>query len=183
MFRILHLMLSWNKIYEVCNHISIQFCCVLLTISWWRSLSYRNQSNDLLSKSVNWFLCDRDLYHESFKTLPNIKSGTFLQPLHLFPSLYYVCNTTQSHSPDYVLQKQTFLKKMTKFKEKHLKWSPFFSNVANLKVLHGSRFPVNLKRIFSLQSRLLQNISMWLLVNKQTNKKIDIVFPILILYS
>ena len=28
------------------------------------SLSYRNQSIDLLCKSVNWFQCDRNLHHE-----------------------------------------------------------------------------------------------------------------------
>ena len=37
---------------------------MLLTLSWWRSLSYRNQSIDLQSKSVDWFLYDRDLRHE-----------------------------------------------------------------------------------------------------------------------
>ena len=29
--------------------------------SWWRSLSYRNQSIDLLCKSMDWFLYDRNL--------------------------------------------------------------------------------------------------------------------------
>ena len=31
-----------------------------LNLSWWRSLSYRNQSFDLLYKSMDWFLYDRD---------------------------------------------------------------------------------------------------------------------------
>ena len=35
-----------------------------LTLARWRSLSYRNQSIDLLRKSVDWFLHDRDLRHE-----------------------------------------------------------------------------------------------------------------------
>ena len=35
-----------------------------LTLSWWRSLSYRNQSTDLQSKSMDWFLYDRDICHE-----------------------------------------------------------------------------------------------------------------------
>ena len=35
-----------------------------LTLLWWRSLSYRNQSIDLESKSMDWFLPDRDLLHE-----------------------------------------------------------------------------------------------------------------------
>ena len=42
-----------------------------LTISWWRSLSYRNQSIDLLYKSMDWFLYDRDLRYEKVK-------GTFI---------------------------------------------------------------------------------------------------------
>ena len=35
-----------------------------LTLSWWRSLSYRIQSIDSQSKSMDWFLYDRDLRHE-----------------------------------------------------------------------------------------------------------------------
>ena len=35
-----------------------------LTLLWRRSLSYRNQSNDLLCKSMVWFLNDRHLCHE-----------------------------------------------------------------------------------------------------------------------
>ena len=40
-----------------------------LTLSWRRSLSYRNH---LLCKSVDWFLYDRDLCHErdNFDTIP-----------------------------------------------------------------------------------------------------------------
>ena len=34
-----------------------------LTLSWQRLLSYRNQSIDLPSKSMYWFLYDRDLCH------------------------------------------------------------------------------------------------------------------------
>ena len=36
----------------------------ILTISWWRCVLYRNQSIDLLSKLMEWFLYDRDLHHE-----------------------------------------------------------------------------------------------------------------------
>ena len=36
----------------------------LLTLWWWRSLSYRNQSIDLLCKSMDWFLYNRDFRHE-----------------------------------------------------------------------------------------------------------------------
>ena len=38
--------------------------CLKLILSWWRSLSYRSQSIDLLCKSMKWFLYDRDLHHE-----------------------------------------------------------------------------------------------------------------------
>ena len=37
---------------------------ISITLSWQRSLSYRNQSIDLLCKSIGWFLYDRDLRHE-----------------------------------------------------------------------------------------------------------------------
>ena len=39
----------------------------LLTLSWRRSLSYRNQSINLQRKSTDWFLYDRDLRHERVK--------------------------------------------------------------------------------------------------------------------
>ena len=40
-----------------------------LTLSWWRPLSYRNQSIDLFCKSMDWFLYDNGLRHERVKTL------------------------------------------------------------------------------------------------------------------
>ena len=39
----------------------------ILTLSWRRSLSYRNQFIDLLCKSMDWFLHDRNLRHERVK--------------------------------------------------------------------------------------------------------------------
>ena len=39
-----------------------------LTLSWRRPLSYRNQSIDLLGKSMDWFLYDNGLRHERVKT-------------------------------------------------------------------------------------------------------------------
>ena len=58
-----------------------------LTLSWRRSLSYRNQSIDLLSKSMEWFLNDRDICHERvinkekdiFTTLLRTYGDTFLR--------------------------------------------------------------------------------------------------------
>ena len=40
---------------------------LLLTLSWRRCLLYRNQSINLLCKSMDWFLYDRDLHHEKVK--------------------------------------------------------------------------------------------------------------------
>ena len=33
-------------------------------LSWWRSLSHKKQSINLQSKSVDWFLYDKELRHE-----------------------------------------------------------------------------------------------------------------------
>ena len=38
-----------------------------LTLSCWRPLSYRNQYNDLVRKSMDWFLYDNGLRHERVK--------------------------------------------------------------------------------------------------------------------
>ena len=39
----------------------------VLTLSWRRLLSYRNQSIDFQSKSLDWFLYDNGLHHEIVK--------------------------------------------------------------------------------------------------------------------
>ena len=44
-----------------------------LTLSWRRPLLYRNQSIDLLYKSIDWFLYDNGLRHE--RVIMNIKKG------------------------------------------------------------------------------------------------------------
>ena len=41
----------------------------ILTLSWQRPLSYRNQSIDLLRKSMDWFLYDNGLRHERVKSI------------------------------------------------------------------------------------------------------------------
>ena len=41
--------------------------CWPLTLSWRKPLSYRNQSINLLRKSMDWFLYDNGLRHERFK--------------------------------------------------------------------------------------------------------------------
>ena len=40
---------------------------VISTLSWRRSLSYRNQSIDLLTKSIDWFLYNNNFRHERIK--------------------------------------------------------------------------------------------------------------------
>ena len=49
-----------------------------LTLSWRRPLSYRNQSIDLKSKSMNWFLYDNSLCHERIKRFRIFLSRTTL---------------------------------------------------------------------------------------------------------
>ena len=53
-----------------------------LTLSWRRSLSYRNQSIDLRSKSMDWFLYNRDLRHESVKQLAS-PPVNFIKPFQV----------------------------------------------------------------------------------------------------
>ena len=54
-------LLYLNKAYITCSVI------FLLTHSWWRPLSCRNQSIDLRSRSMDWFLYDNGLRHERVK--------------------------------------------------------------------------------------------------------------------
>ena len=44
------------------------FLIILLTLSWRRPLSFRNQSIHLLRKSMEWFLYDNGLRHERVNT-------------------------------------------------------------------------------------------------------------------
>ena len=50
-------------------HLAWESATELLILSWQRSLSYRNQSINLLWKSMDWFLYDKDLRHERFKKI------------------------------------------------------------------------------------------------------------------
>ena len=65
--------LSFNKVTglrpSLCNLIFIIFSFIFIviyhsTLSWRRPLPYRNQSTDLLCKSMDWFLYDNGLSHE-----------------------------------------------------------------------------------------------------------------------
>ena len=70
---------TFFKSSSICLNVSIPLCALLsessyhplrllisasLTLSWRRPLSYRNQSIDLQSKSMAWFLYDNGLRHE-----------------------------------------------------------------------------------------------------------------------
>ena len=57
-------LINYVKIRSDMIHIECSLQNLQLTLSWPRSLSYRNKSIDLQSKSLNWFLYDRDLRHE-----------------------------------------------------------------------------------------------------------------------
>ena len=48
---------------------SIPLSNILLTLSWRKSFPYRNQSIDLLCKSMEWFLYDRDIVVDQAKKL------------------------------------------------------------------------------------------------------------------
>ena len=50
--------------------------CLCLTLSWRRPLSYRNQSTDLQSKAMDWFLYDNSFRHERV----NVKSEIWQRP-------------------------------------------------------------------------------------------------------
>ena len=51
------------------------------TLSWRRSILYRNQSIDLLCKLTDWFLYDRDYHHERVKHSSGILRMRILNPL------------------------------------------------------------------------------------------------------
>ena len=48
-------------------------CAICLTLCWRRPFSYRNQSIDLLRKSMGWFLCDNGLRHERVNDILHVK--------------------------------------------------------------------------------------------------------------
>ena len=52
---------------------------LLLTLSWRWSQSHKNQSTDLQSKSIDWFIYDKDLHHEKVKGRQNFCRQTNFQ--------------------------------------------------------------------------------------------------------
>ena len=90
-----------------------------LTLSWRRQLSYRNQSIDLRSKSMDWFLYDSGLRHERFNIWP-YKLQTF-QLIHST----FILITILGRSPQEVFLKIVVLERFTKFGGKHLYGNSF----------------------------------------------------------
>ena len=65
------------------NHfLTLTLLSLTLTLSWRRPLPYRNQSTDLLRKSMDWFLLDNGLRHERVKK--KRKKKILICKLHFF---------------------------------------------------------------------------------------------------
>ena len=58
-----------------------------LSLSWRRPLSYRNQSINLRSKSMYWFLYDNGLHHERVKGI--VGRGVWFPPLHIWSAPFW----------------------------------------------------------------------------------------------
>ena len=85
--RSVHRKKSWNHFFYFSHHFAIPRKCheclsfakivegsppnftSVLNLSWRRPLSYRNQSIDLLYKSMDWFLYDNGLRHERIRQI------------------------------------------------------------------------------------------------------------------
>ena len=89
--------------YKVCDHL-LTFCLqkriayFSLTISWRRPLSYRNQSIDFRSKSMDWFLYDNGLRHERVNTSLLMMTGAIKSSSAtlLYPSRVFIVNFKQT---------------------------------------------------------------------------------------
>ena len=63
-----------KKISHISYKLPLMFFIFSLTLSWRRPISYRNQSIDLRSKSMDWFLYDIGLRHERVNSVILIMS-------------------------------------------------------------------------------------------------------------
>ena len=65
------IVIAFGKLVKILENISARKS-IFLTLSGWRSLSYRNQCIDLQGKLMNCFLYDKNLRHERVnKTILN----------------------------------------------------------------------------------------------------------------
>ena len=65
------------------------------TLSWRRSISYRNQYIDLLHKSMDWFLYDKGFRHERIKKA--------------FKKIGFIWSTVNIHWPDCGAKQSSFI--------------------------------------------------------------------------
>ena len=92
---------------------------ISLTLSWWRPLSYRNQSIDLLCKSMDWFLYDNGLRHEIINKA--ILKSTLWQAIKksfaIWGSMLKIMGTCTNYSITFKIQYSFFL--ISTFSRKH----------------------------------------------------------------
>ena len=105
-----------------------------LTLSWRRPLSYRNQSIDLLRKSMDWFLYDNALHHEwvnkkiteqvMYALFTYNKSSKYLGRKKCNQKIHHVKYRSNGLQ---MFFKIGFLKNFANFIGKELCWSLFFA--------------------------------------------------------
>ena len=64
-----------------------------LVLSWRRCLSYRNQSIDLPSKLIDWFLYDRDLQKKYLGLVIHLWWRVFISKIYYLKNLHHRCST------------------------------------------------------------------------------------------
>ena len=69
-----------------------------MTVPWRRSLSYRNQASDRQSKSINWFLYDRDLRHQRVNGVSINQIVQFSISLECIKKLLYISISDTANS-------------------------------------------------------------------------------------
>ena len=84
-FKLLYFLILVNN--ASCSHNETIF---VWPLSWRRPLSYRKQSIDLRSKSVDWFLYDNGLRHKRVKQV--IKQCIKYARTRVFSHFFFLCN-------------------------------------------------------------------------------------------
>ena len=116
---------KWNIVMKLWKGTAWNFD--ILTISWRRYLLYRNQSLDLQSKSMDWFLYDRNFRHE------RVKLSHFFQ---IKISNINICCLYESNiekQPLEVLYEKGVFESSGKFNGKHVRLSLSFNKISGLR--------------------------------------------------
>ena len=135
---------------------------VFLTLSWWRSLSYRNQSIDFLCKSMDWFWYDRGLRHESVKpkkSLQNFrKSPRICLEMGCFSASLYTW-----HAPKCVSNNFTEFSELNNHEQLFLLNESSSSDVTLYKICENTGFHWHVfSRIGSVKTRIFEYFVQWL---------------------